>query len=324
MAPFYAWGLYLGQGPRKTATVCLWLLAAWMVTEVFWLGRLFTGREGPALLGAAGAALALPGLIYSNLAFPEIAAAAFAVSAFRLMRSASRGQWGLLFLAGLLTAYLPWFHERFAVPCLVLGAYFLARMHWRSLKGLAAFALPCLVSAGLLAAYFMWLYGQPYPGQEIHAQGAYLNPRGFWEGLSGIWVGRRRGHAHLRGRLAGGHSRSGVAGAAAAVRRLLVFGHGRGGVRGGRAFRRLVRGHQPALALSGGRGAFLGRGPGRRGPLGTAPLFAVLCGSGSAYSGRFAMGDAPSLGGLWPHGGAGQRIAVPADRQPAARLYLQL
>lgn len=188
MAPFYAWGLYLGQGPRKTATVCLWLLAAWMVTEVFWLGRLFTGREGPALLGAAGAALALPGLIYSNLAFPEIAAAAFAVSALRLMRSASRGQWGLLLLAGILTAYLPWFHERFAVLCLVLGAYFLARMHWRSLKGLAAFALPCLVSAGLLAAYFMWLYGQPYPGQEIHAQGAYLNPRGFWEGLSGIWV----------------------------------------------------------------------------------------------------------------------------------------
>lgn len=188
MAPFYAWGLYLGQGPRKTATVCLWLLAAWMVTEVFWLGRLFTRREGPALLGAAGAALALPGLIYSNLAFPEIAAAAFAVSALRLMRSASRGQWGLLLLAGLLTAYLPWFHERFAVLCLVLGAYFLARMHWRSLKGLAAFALPCLVSAALLAAYFMWLYGKPFPGQEIHAQGSYLNPRGFWEGLSGIWV----------------------------------------------------------------------------------------------------------------------------------------
>ncbi|MCB2190866.1 MAG: hypothetical protein KQI62_04830 [Deltaproteobacteria bacterium] len=188
MAPFYAWGLYLGQGPRKTATICLWLLAAWMVTEVFWLGRLFTGRDGPALLGAAGAALALPGLIYSNLAFPEIAAAAFSVSAFRLMRSAGRGQWGLLFLAGLLTGYLPWFHERFAVLCLVLGAYFLARMHWRSFKGLIAFALPCLASAGLLASYFMWLYGQPFPGQEIHAQGHYLNPRGFWEGLSGIWV----------------------------------------------------------------------------------------------------------------------------------------
>ncbi len=188
MAPFYAWGLYLGQGPRKTATVALWLLAAWMVTEVFWLGRLFTKREGPALLGAAGAALAMPGLIYSNLAFPEIAAAAFAVSAFRLLRSASPGQWGLLLLAGLLTAYLAWFHERFVVLAALLGLYCLARGHWRSLKGLAAFFLPCLASAWLLASYFMWLYGHPFPGQEIHAQGHYLNPRGFWEGLSGIWV----------------------------------------------------------------------------------------------------------------------------------------
>lgn len=188
MAPFYAWGLYLGQGPRKTATVCLWLLAAWMVTEVFWLGRLFTKRDGPSLLGAAGAALALPGLIYSNLAFPEIAAAAFAVSSFRLLRAAEPGRWGLLFVAGLLAAYLPWFHERFAVLSVVLGLYFLARGHWRSIKGLIAFALPCLGSAWLLYTYFMWLYGHPFPGQEIHAQGHYLNPRGFWEGLSGIWV----------------------------------------------------------------------------------------------------------------------------------------
>lgn len=188
MAPFYAWGLYLGQGPRKTATVALWLLAAWMVTEVFWLGRLFTRREGPALLAAAGAALAMPGLIYSNLAFPEIAAAAFAVSAFRLLRSASPGQWGLLLLAGLLTGYLAWFHERFVILALILGLYCLARGHWRSVKGLAAFYLPCLLSAWLLISYFMWLYGHPFPSQEIHAQGAYLNPRGFWEGLSGIWV----------------------------------------------------------------------------------------------------------------------------------------
>jgi hypothetical protein len=188
MAPFYAWGLYLGHGPRKTATVALWLLGAWMVLEVFWLGRRYTGRDGPALLAAAGAGLTLPGLIYSNLAFPEMAAAAFSISAFRLLRSASPGQWGLLLLAGLLTAYLAWFHERFVVLAILLVLYFPARGHWRSLKGLAAFYLPCLVSAWLLITYFQLLYGQSFPGQEIHAQGSYLNPRGFWEGLSGLWV----------------------------------------------------------------------------------------------------------------------------------------
>ncbi|MCF8034615.1 MAG: hypothetical protein K9K66_16300 [Desulfarculaceae bacterium] len=188
MAPFYSWGLYLGQGPRKTGTMALWLLAAWMVTEVFWLARLHTGREGPALLAAAGAALCLPTLIYSNLAFPGIAAAAFAVSAFRCLRSAKPGRWGLLLLAGALTGYLAWFHERFVVLAALLGLYCLARGHWRSLKGLAAFFLPCIVSAGLLMAYFQYLYGQPFPSQEIHAQGHYLNPRGLWEGLSGLWL----------------------------------------------------------------------------------------------------------------------------------------
>ena len=187
MSPFYAWGLYLGQGPRKTATVALWLLGAWMVLEVFWLARLQTGREGPSLLAAAASCLALPGLIYSNLAFPEIAAAAVGVSAFRCLRSAQRGRWGLLLLAGVLTAYMPWFHERFALLALLLGAFCLFR-HWRYPKGVGVFLLPCVVSAGLLMAYFQYLYGHPFPGQEIHAQGSYLNPRGWWEGLSGLWV----------------------------------------------------------------------------------------------------------------------------------------
>ncbi len=188
MAPFYSWGLYLGQGPRKTATLALWLLGAWMVLEVFWLSRLQTGREGPALLAAAGAGLSLPVLVYSNLAFPEIGAAAFAVAAFRCLRSASPDRWGLLLLAGLLTAYLAWFHERFVVLAALLGIYCLARGHWRSIRGLAAFFVPCLISAGLLMLYFQWLYGQPFPGQELHAQGQYLNPRGLWEGLAGLWV----------------------------------------------------------------------------------------------------------------------------------------
>ncbi|MCB2225966.1 MAG: hypothetical protein KQH53_04745 [Desulfarculaceae bacterium] len=187
MAPFYSWGLYLGQGPRKTATMALWLLAAWMVTEAFWLARRQSGRDGPALVSAGAAALCLPTLIYSNLAFAEIGAAAFAVSAFRCLGAAQRGRWGLMLLAGVLTGYLAWFHERFVLLALVLGLYCLFR-HWRYFRGVLLFLLPCVLSAGLLLAYFQYLYGHPFPGQEIHAQGHYLNPRGMWEGLSGLWL----------------------------------------------------------------------------------------------------------------------------------------
>ncbi len=188
MSPFYAWGLYSGMGARKLSTVLVWLLGAWMVLEVFWLARLYTRREGPALLAAAGACLALPGLIYSNLLFPEMAAAAFAVAAFRRLRQAPLGAWGAMLLAGLLTAYLAWFHERFIVLSLLLLLYALARGHWKSLKDLLAFLTPCAVSAWLLGMYFNFLYGQPFPPARIHAQGSYLNPRGAWEGLSGLWV----------------------------------------------------------------------------------------------------------------------------------------
>ncbi|RJX35232.1 MAG: hypothetical protein C4525_04800 [Desulfarculus sp.] len=188
LSPFYAWGLYSDLGPRKLATILVWLLGAWMVLEVFWLARFYTGREGPALLSAAAAALALPGLLYSNLLFPEMAAAAFSVAAFRRLRMAQPGQYGMLLLAGVLAAYLAWFHERFILLSVLLAFYALVRGHWRSFGGVMAFFLPCIVSAWLLSTYFSHLYGTPLPDPHIHAQGAYLNPRGAWEGLSGLWV----------------------------------------------------------------------------------------------------------------------------------------
>ncbi|MEW5914633.1 MAG: hypothetical protein AB1814_18915 [Thermodesulfobacteriota bacterium] len=188
LSPFYAWGLYTDLGPRKLATILVWLLGAWMVLEVFWLARFYTGREGPALLAAAASSLALPGLLYSNLLFPEMAAAAFSVAAFRRLRVAQPGQLGTLLLAGVLAAYLAWFHERFILLSVLLSVYALTRGHWRSFGGLMAFFLPCIVSAWLLSTYFSHLYGSPLPTAQVHAQGAYLNPRGAWEGLSGLWV----------------------------------------------------------------------------------------------------------------------------------------
>ncbi len=188
MAPFYAWGLYSGVSPRKLVTVLFWLLGAWMVAEVFLLARLATGSQLSALGAAAMTGLSLPLLLYANLAFPEMAGAALSMAAFRRLWQAGLGQWGLLLWAGLFTAYLPWLSERFIIIALLLGLYCLQRGHWRRIKDLCAFFGPALVSALLLAYYFITLYGSPLPSLEVHGQGRYLNPRGAWEGLSGLWV----------------------------------------------------------------------------------------------------------------------------------------
>lgn len=193
MTPFYAWGMYTGLGVRKACTILVWLLGAWMVLEVFLLARDVTTRDGPALFAAGMAGLALPGLIYSNLLFPEMAAATFSVAAFRRIRRAQAGQWRLLLWAGLFTAYLGWFHERFILISLLLGAYMLFKGHFKSPRGLAAFLVPCLISAGILMHYFQIMYGHPFPTVSVHARGSYLNPRGVWEGLSGIWVDAAEG-----------------------------------------------------------------------------------------------------------------------------------
>ena len=185
-APFYAWGLYSGIGARKASVICIWLLTAWMCTEVFLLCRSLCGREPPALAAALATAMFLPGVHYSNLMFPEMAAAAFSIAAFRRVRQAELRQWHLWLIAGCLTGYLAWFHERFIALALILGCYALWRGVWRNWRSLAAFFLPCLLSAGVLMRYFMALYNRPFPTSSIHAQGSYLNPRGAWEGLSGL------------------------------------------------------------------------------------------------------------------------------------------
>ena len=193
MTPFYAWGMYTGLGVRRACTILVWLLGAWMVLEVFLLARDITAKDGPSLLAAGLAGLALPGLIYSNLLFPEMAAATFSVAAFRRIRMAQPGQWRILLWAGLFTAYLGWFHERFILISLLLGAYMLFRGHFKSPRAMAAFFVPCLISAGIMMHYFQIMYGHPFPTASVHARGSYLNPRGIWEGLSGIWVDAAEG-----------------------------------------------------------------------------------------------------------------------------------
>ena len=164
---------------RKACIILIWLLGAWMVLEVFLLARDVTARDGPSLLAAGLAGLALPGLIYSNALFPEMAAATFSVAAFRRIRLAKAGEWRVLLLAGILTAYLGWFHERFILIALLLGAYMLFKGHFKSARGLAAFLVPCLISAGIMMHYFQIMYGHPFPTASVHARAVTLTPGAY-------------------------------------------------------------------------------------------------------------------------------------------------
>ena len=193
LSPFYAWGMLLGVGVRKLCVVAVWLLGAWMALEVFRLGREQTGSQAAGLLGAAAAAMTLPGLHYANLLFSEMGAAAFAVAGFAMIRRLRPGQVGRALLAGVVVGYLAWFQERFILLSVLLGLYFLYRGLWRDWRSLAAFLLPCVISAGIMMYYFQMQYGIPLPTVKVHARGSYLNPRGLWEGLSGIFVDAAEG-----------------------------------------------------------------------------------------------------------------------------------
>lgn len=193
LSPFYAWGMLLGVGVRKLCVVAVWLLGAWMALEVFRLGRQQTGSQAAGLLGAAAAAMTLPGLHYANLLFSEMGAAAFAVAGFAMIHRLRPGQVGRALLAGVVVGYLAWFQERFILLSVLLGLYFLYRGLWRDWRSLLAFMLPCIISAGIMMYYFQMQYGIPLPTVKVHARGSYLNPRGLWEGLSGIFVDAAEG-----------------------------------------------------------------------------------------------------------------------------------
>jgi hypothetical protein len=186
MAPFYAWGLKTGISVRLTCSFLIWGLSLWMILELFHLAREATQRQGPALAAAAFMALSLPVLLYSNLLFPETAAAAFTIAAFRRLQGADPAQGGKILAAGILTAYLPWLNERFILPCLLLAALFVSQGLWRRKRALALFLGPCLLSMGLLAWYYYIHWGQPWPRLGLHGTGVYLNPRGLGEGILGL------------------------------------------------------------------------------------------------------------------------------------------
>lgn len=187
-APFYAWGLMLGRDVHRWAVAVLWLCMAWLAAGVYGLGRDLTGRVGPALAGAAALVLCLPGLLYANLFFPEVAAAALLLAGLRRALRAEALAWPGLLFTGLIIAGLPWLHERFTPLALILAGLAAWRLRRRP-AGLVALGLP-LAAAAALFMRLMWVqYGRLAPPTDLHGWGhVYLNPRGVWEGLSGLWV----------------------------------------------------------------------------------------------------------------------------------------
>ncbi len=156
-------------GGRLAAILFLNLVAALVAANIALLAR----RYGHGWLGAVALGLPLvfanPLMSYAYLIFPEIFAALAIVYAYRRSREAQNTavQW---LGVGLSLAVLPWLHARFIPAVLGLVAILVAGwLRERSWRRRLAGLLPPLLSAVALLAYYLAIYGKPFPSTEDHA-----------------------------------------------------------------------------------------------------------------------------------------------------------
>lgn len=156
-------------GGRLATILFLNLVAALVAANIVLLAR----RYGHGWLAAALLALPLvfanPLMSYAFLIFPEIFAALAITYPFRRAREATNTGWQW-FGVGCALAILPWLHARF-IPALV-GLIAILAASWlreRSRARRAAALVPPALSAIALVAYYVIIYGKPFPSTADHA-----------------------------------------------------------------------------------------------------------------------------------------------------------
>jgi hypothetical protein len=156
-------------GGRVGTVLFLNLVAALVVANMVLLARRYGHSWLAAAALAATLAFANPLMSYAYLIFPEIFAALAIVYAFRRSREAENTapQW---LGVGVAVGILPWLHARFAPAVLglvaVLAAGWLRERSWG--RRLAGFGPPA-ASAIALVAYWVYIYGRPFPSADDHA-----------------------------------------------------------------------------------------------------------------------------------------------------------
>jgi hypothetical protein len=156
-------------GGRLATILFLNVVAALVAANIVLLARRYGHGWVTAALLAIPLVFANPLMSYAFLIFPEIFAALAIIYTFRRAREASSNGWQWLGV-GCALAILPWLHARF-IPALVGLVAILAALWWRErswARRVAAFAPPAL-SAVALIAYYVIIYGKPFPSTADHA-----------------------------------------------------------------------------------------------------------------------------------------------------------
>jgi hypothetical protein len=169
-------------GPVWAVTGSLLAVRAWMaLVAALFAQQLFLLVDAlvparPRLVWGVWAAcvLTLPVIAFSNQLYPEIPAALLLTVALRALRGLSVSRVAAWWGGGAL-ALMPWFHARYTVFAVVLGAFaivWLVRVH-RSVLPVVA---PLAVSAFALLVSYQALYGEWWPtrvyGLVPHGTGA--------------------------------------------------------------------------------------------------------------------------------------------------------
>lgn len=156
-------------GGRLAVIHFLNLVGALVLANMVLLARRYGLGWLAALALAATLAFANPLMSYAYLIFPEIFAALAILYAYRRSRETRNtvAQW---LGVGLALALLPWLHARF-IPA-IIGLVVILRLPWlaeRSWRSRLAGLLPPALSAVALLAYWLAIYGKPFPSTEDHA-----------------------------------------------------------------------------------------------------------------------------------------------------------
>lgn len=178
-------------GGRIGTVLFLNLVGALVATNMVLLARRY--GHGWLVAAALSALLAFsnPLMSYSYLIFPEILAALALIYAFRRSRETESNAWQW-FAAGLAIATLPWLHARFIPP--VIGLVALLAGPWirepsprRRLAGI----LPPALSAIALLAFYLYVYGHPFPSMADHA--GFNPPLDFVNAAFGLFLDEQWG-----------------------------------------------------------------------------------------------------------------------------------
>jgi hypothetical protein len=164
----------------------LWMvvLAALFAQQLFGLlTDVVPGRKAIVWAVWCAAVLTLPVLGFSNQLYPEVPAALLLTVALRALLRV-RDSTGAAWVAGVALALLPWFHARYTVFSVVLGAaavVVIARA--RPVRATLPIVLPLAMSAAALLGTFAALYGEwlptrvydlvPHPAHQSRAAVAY-------------------------------------------------------------------------------------------------------------------------------------------------------